>query len=81
MAKQSLGMGLGVPKGVVLKCIPGITERYAAGSDKLNDVAVRIIRASIPLGLWDSGNAAKVFGVIKSTIMQIASGRNWKHIK
>lgn len=50
------------------------------GSAKLTEEAVKIIRASVPFGLWDSGNAAKVFGVSKSTIMQIARGRNWKHI-
>jgi hypothetical protein len=51
------------------------------GSAKLTEEAVKIIRASIPYGLWDSVNAAKVFGVTPSTINQIARGRNWKHIK
>ena len=50
------------------------------GSSKLTDEAVRIIRASIPYGLWDSKNAAKVFGVSQSRINQIARGRDWKHI-
>lgn len=51
------------------------------GSCKLSEEAVRIIRASIPFGLWDSVNAARVFGVSPSTINQIARGRNWKHVQ
>ncbi len=51
------------------------------GIAKLTDEAVRIIRASIPFGLWDSVNAAKVFGVSPITINAIARGVGWKHVK
>jgi len=50
------------------------------GSAKLNDYAVEIIRKSIPYGLWDSVNAAKVFGVTPSTINRIARGVGWSHV-
>lgn len=33
MEKESLGMDFGVPKGVVLKPIPGINPMYVAGDD------------------------------------------------
>lgn len=51
------------------------------GNAKLTEDAVRIIRAAIPAGLWDTENAAKVFGVCPSTIRRIALGRDWKHVK
>ena len=51
------------------------------GSAKLTEEAVRIIRASIPCGLWDTTSAAKVFGVEPVTIRQIARGESWKHVK
>ena len=50
------------------------------GSAKLTGEGVRIIRASIPCGLWDVGNCAKVFNVDPSTIRRIAQGKDWKHI-
>jgi len=50
------------------------------GSAKLTDEAVRIIRASIPYGFWNAGDAAKVFGVDRSTIGRIVRGKNWKHV-
>ena len=33
MEERSLGVDLGVPKSVVLKPIPGVSNKYAAGSD------------------------------------------------
>ena len=50
------------------------------GIAKLNDEAVRIIRASIPYGLWNSRDAAEVFGVSPSRINSIARGIGWKHV-
>ncbi len=50
------------------------------GIAKLTDEAVRIIRASIPYGLWNSKDAAEVFGVSPSRINAIARGVGWKHI-
>lgn len=50
------------------------------GSVKLTDEAVRIIRASIPCGLWNSKDASQVFGVHHSTIESIARGEGWSHI-
>jgi len=50
------------------------------GIAKLTDEAVRIIRASIPYGLWNSKDAAEVFGVTPSRINAIARGVGWKHI-
>lgn len=51
------------------------------GSAKLTEDSVRIIRASIPYGLWNSRDAATVFGVTAGAITQIANGRGWKHVK
>ncbi len=51
------------------------------GIAKLTDEAVRIIRASIPYGLWNSKDAAEVFGVTPSRINAIARGVGWNHIK
>ncbi len=51
------------------------------GSAKLTEESVRIIRASIPFGLWDSINASKVFNVSPSRINAIARGIGWEHIK
>ncbi len=51
------------------------------GIAKLTDEAVRIIRASIPYGLWNSNDAAEVFGVTPSRINAIARGIGWNHIK
>ena len=51
------------------------------GCAKLNDEAVRIIRASIPFGFWNASDASKVFGVHPSTINRIARGQDWKHVK
>ena len=54
-------------------------ERH--GQVKLTDEAVRIIRASVPVGLWNASDAAKVFGVDPSTIRRVAAGkRDWKHL-
>lgn len=53
----------------------------AQGIAKLTDEGVRIIRASIPRGLWNTKDAAQVFGVTQSTISQIARGRGWEHVK
>lgn len=50
------------------------------GIAKLTDEAVRIIRASIPYGLWNSKDAAEVFGVSPSRINAVARGIGWKHI-
>ncbi len=50
------------------------------GSAKLTDEAVRIIRASIPFGLWNTVDAAKVFGVSPSRICSVAKGIGWNHI-
>lgn len=50
------------------------------GNVKLTEEAVRIIRVAIPAGLWDTGSAAKVFGVCPSTIRRIAAGKDWKHV-
>ena len=51
------------------------------GIAKLTDEAVRIIRASIPYGLWNTEDAAKVFGVTPHHISVIARGVGWKHVK
>jgi len=50
------------------------------GIAKLTDEAVKIIRASIPYGLWNSKDAAEVFGVSPSRINAIARGIGWEHI-
>ena len=50
------------------------------GIAKLTDEAVRIIRASIPYGLWNTKDAAQVFGVTPHHISVIARGIGWKHI-
>ena len=55
-------------------------ERH--GQVKLSEEAVRIIRASVPFGLWNATDAAKVFGVDASTVRRIAAGkRDWQGIK
>lgn len=51
-------------------------ERH--GAAKLTEETVRIIRASIPAGLWNAKDAAQVFGIDPGTIRNIARGRNWK---
>ena len=51
------------------------------GSAKLTDEGVRIIRASIPFGLWNVNDAAQVFGVTRSTIRRIARGVGWQHVE
>lgn len=51
------------------------------GSVKLTEEVVRIIRASIPLGLWNTVDASKVFGVSAHYISRIARGEGWEHIK
>lgn len=55
-----------------------IGERH--GIAKLNDEAVRILRASIPRGLWNPVDAAAVFGVDPSVIRAAVSGKNWSHV-
>lgn len=51
------------------------------GQVKLSEEAVRIIRASIPFGLWNAVDAAKVFGVAPSTIRRVAAGkRDWRGV-
>ena len=50
------------------------------GSAKLTEEAVIIIRASIPRGLWNTRDAAIVFGVDPSTIRRIARGQGWEHV-
>lgn len=47
---------------------------------KLTDEAVRILRASIPRGLWNTSDAAKTFGVDASVIREIVSGKAWRHV-
>ncbi len=47
---------------------------------KLTEEAIKIIRASIPFGLWETNNAAKVFGVGRSLIAAIARGNGWNHV-
>lgn len=58
--------------------------RTAAGEKqgiaKLNDEAVRILRSSIPYGLWNYIDAAKVFNVDKSVIRNAVVGKTWKHV-
>lgn len=49
-------------------------------SAKLSDDAVRILRTSIPRGLWNAVDAAKVFGVDEATIRNIVRGRGWRHV-
>lgn len=51
------------------------------GSAKLTEEGVRIIRASIPFGLWNTRDASIVFGVDPSTIRRIARGKDWTHVK
>ena len=41
---------------------------------------MKIIRASIPKGLWNTKDAAEVFGVDSSTIRRIARGVGWNHV-
>lgn len=54
-------------------------ERH--GAAKLTEDAVRIIRASVPFGLWNATDAAQVFGVHPSTIRRIAAGkRGWQRL-
>lgn len=51
------------------------------GQVRLSEEGVRIIRASVPFGLWNAADAAKVFGVDPSTIRRIAAGkRDWKDV-
>jgi hypothetical protein len=56
-----------------------IGERHH--SAKLNDEAVRILRAAIPVGLWNPVDAAKVFNVTESVIRSAVSRKTWRHIK
>ena len=49
------------------------------GGAKLTDEGVRIIRASIPFGLWNARDAAVVFGVSESRVRAIARGIGWAH--
>ncbi len=59
-----------------------VSEGEGHGQAKLSKEGVRIIRASIPFGLWNTADAAKVFGVHPSTIRRIATGkRDWKCAK
>ena len=58
-----------------------VAQGERQGIAKLTDEAVRIIRASISLGLWDTENAAKVFGVSQQHIAAIARGRGWQHVQ
>lgn len=58
-----------------------VAEGERQGIAKLTDEAVRIIRASIPFGLWDTENAARVFGVSQQHIASIARGRGWRHVE
>lgn len=47
------------------------------GAVKLTEEGVRIIRASVPFGLWNAKDAAAVFGVDAGTIRNIANGKGW----
>lgn len=51
------------------------------GSAILTKEAVTIIRAAIPCGLWNTVDAAKVFGVSPGHIAAIARGKGWKHLQ
>lgn len=51
------------------------------GIAKLTEDAVKIIRASIPFGLWNTVDAGKVFGVSSHYISRIARGEGWDHVK
>lgn len=57
-----------------------VAEGERHGNAALTEDAVRIIRASIPYGLWDTDNAAKVFGVTPGHVAAIARGQHWKHV-
>lgn len=50
------------------------------GQARLTEEAVKILRASIPFGLWNAADAARVFGVARSTIMLAVEGESWKHV-
>lgn len=59
-----------------------VAEGERHGQVKLTEEGVRIIRASIPFGLWNAVDAAKVFGVDPSTIRRVAAGkRDWQSVK
>ena len=58
-----------------------VAEGERHGYAKLTEESVKIIRASIPFGLWNTADAAKVFGVDIATIRSIARGKGWKHVK
>ena len=47
---------------------------------KLNEEAVRILRIAIPQGLWNSADAARVFGVNPSVIKNAVNRKTWKHV-
>jgi len=51
------------------------------GIAKLNEEAVRILRVSIPHGLWNPVDAAKVFGVDPSVIRAVVAGKSWRHVE
>lgn len=51
------------------------------GQAKLTDEAVRILRASIPIGLWNAADAARVFGVDPSVIKNAVRGVTWRHVQ
>lgn len=57
-----------------------VAEGERQGIAKLTDEAVRILRASIPRGLWNPIDAAKVFGVDPSVIRCAVRGESWKHV-
>lgn len=58
-----------------------VAEGERHGNATLTEDAVRIIRAAVPRGLWDTENAAKVFGVTPGHIAAIARGQHWNHVK
>ncbi len=50
------------------------------GAAILTDEAVKILRSAIPRGLWNTADAAQVFGVDQSVIRAAVSRKTWKHI-
>jgi hypothetical protein len=71
-----MGLDIGVPEGVALKDIPGLPDIYKAGSDgKIYSFSTARTNAKKPKPFRLS------VGVSQSTIMRIARGQDWKHIK
>lgn len=51
------------------------------GASKLNDDDVALIRKAVGIGLVTANRAAEFYGILPSTIRDIANGRTWRDIE